>query len=92
MDARHYPFEIKQQEIENHFKGAIDLAEDILRLCDQVQTEGHSLKYKAELEDGTKHLMRMLTNDQSFYETEYFQQLAEKAIEDYKSGRTEEWP
>ena len=83
-----YPFETQQQEIENRFKQAIDLAEGVLRLCNQIQTDKHSLKHKSELEEIKNSFIRMVTNEQSFYDTAYFQQLAEKAIGDYKSGRT----
>ncbi len=89
INPHSYPFETKQQEIESRFTQAIDLSESVLRLCDQIHTSGKPLKHKAELEAAKTSFMRMVTNNPSFYNTEYFQQFAEKAINDYKSGQTE---
>ena len=90
INSDHYPFETNQKRIEDRFKRAISLADDVLKLVNRLQSDRQPLQLQSVLEAEKEDFDRIVADDPSFYQGEFFRRLVEEAIEDYHNERTGE--
>ncbi len=87
-----YNFTENQCQLEESYSRAIETAEKIIHLCENFESTGYKAENLPQLKKLTHRFCRVLEDDESFYESEYYKELAERADRDIQLGNLEDWP
>ena len=87
-----YDFAENQHQLEESYRRAIDTAEKIIHICENFEPAGYQAQSLSQLRELTDKFRRILEDDESFYDSEYYQKLAERADRDIQFGNLEDWP
>ena len=87
-----YDFAENQCQLEESYRRAIDTAEKIIHLCDNFESTEYQAESLSQLKKLTDRFRRILEDDESFYESEYYKELSERANQEIQLGNLEDWP
>ena len=87
-----YDFAENQCQLEESYRRAIDTAEKIIHICENSEFAGYRPESLSQLKKLTHRFRRILEDDESFYESEYYKELSERANQEIQLGNLEDWP
>ncbi|MBS1252967.1 MAG: hypothetical protein MAG451_02011 [Anaerolineales bacterium] len=87
-----YPYEEIEVELAALFQQFLALCNELRAVTRMVQDRGHEIKGHQALGEICAHARRLVQDDQTFYESETYRLLAERAQAEYEAGQVEEWP
>jgi hypothetical protein len=92
VTSEDYPYLTAEEELAALLRRFLAMCEELCMLGETLQRRGHEIKSQSALEAVCAHAQRLVHDDQTFYETETYRTLAERAQTEYQSGQVEEWP
>lgn len=87
-----YPYQETEAELAALFRRFLSTCDELRVLGEVLQSKGHELESQRTLDSVCAHTRRLVYNDQTFYGTETYRTIAERAETEYQSGQVEEWP
>jgi len=87
-----YPYLEAEEELAALFRRFLTMCDGLRALGETLQSRGYEIKSQRTLEAAYAHAHRLVHDDQTFYETETYRTIAERAQAEYQSGQIEEWP
>ena len=74
------------------FVNATNFSVNLLTLSKKLEQHGQSLKYQKELEKLAAKAQTLCGDNETFYESEAYHQITQKAVKEYDKGLAEKWP
>lgn len=87
-----YPYQEIEDELATLFQQFLSMCNQLCTLSDRFQDSGHEIESHHILQKVCAHARRLVQDDQTFYESETYRTLAERAQAEYEAGQVEEWP
>ncbi len=87
-----YPCSAIESELTKLFERFLDGGKKLQQVAELLQKKGFELKNLAQLIDVCSHAHRLVEDDQSFYDTVVYQNLAQQSYTEYKNNKIETWP
>jgi len=87
-----YPYLAIEFELTKLFERFLDGGKKLQQVGELLQEKGFELKNLAHLSDVCSHAHRLVEDDQSFYDTLAYQNLAQQSYIEYQNNKIEAWP
>lgn len=82
-----YPYQEIEKELATLFQQFLTTCNELRMLAEMLQSKGYKIKSQRSLETLCAHARRLVHDDQTFYESETYRILAERAQAEYDSGQ-----
>lgn len=92
VTSEDYPYLTAEEELAALLRRFLATCEELCVLSKTLNRRGYEIKSQSALEAVCARARRLVHDDQTFYETETYRTLAERARREYQNGQVEEWP